>query len=139
MLKLMTTLSVIVLSVGYNSLAFGWTGDYLSFGIASGTKEYTISNFHNSGSCWNYTNGSTDSQLTAGGHIMCNVHHSNLGKFTLTVTDPKTEKKCTILSRQTSPAYIYRATGCSLPGVVIVNQDKHYKKFEYGDWQVNLQ
>jgi len=70
---------------------------------------------------------------------MCNVHYSNLGKFTLTVTDPKNGKKCTILSRQTSPGYIYRATGCSLPGVMIVNQDKQHKKFEYGDWQVNLQ
>jgi|GEM_PF-6305584 len=35
MLKFMTTLSVIVLGVvEYNSVAFGWTGDYLSFGIA---------------------------------------------------------------------------------------------------------
>jgi|GEM_PF-2714919 len=141
MSKLITPISVILTAIGCTFSAFGQTVDNLIFAIASGTKEYTISNFdqgQNSG-CGNYTNGSTDSQLTAGGSLSCSVAYSDLGEFKLTVTDPKTGEKCTILSRQTSPGYIYRATGCSLPGVMIVNKDEHYKQYRYGDWFVNLQ
>ena len=136
MIKFLITVSTVVLNMGYSSLAFA-IGDYLSFGIASGASQYTISSFSGYNFCWNRTNGSNNTLLTPGGHIMCNVPFSSLGAFSLTLTNSQTGDNCTIISTQ-NPSQITTGS-CSLPGVVIADQDPDHKKFRYGDWQVNLQ
>lgn len=113
MFKLKANTAVIIIILCHNSLAFGWTDNYLSFGIASGGAQYTISNFNKGNAhCYSYTNGSNDKQLNAKGHIMCNVPYSALGTFTLTVADSNGES-CTILSTQ-NPTQIAASKNASL-------------------------
>jgi len=101
MSKFKINTAVIIITLSYSSLAFGWTGNYLSFGIASGNGQYAISNFNKAGAyCWSYTQGSTDKQLNPQGHIMCNVPYAALGAFTITVSNSQSNESCTISSTQ---------------------------------------
>lgn len=118
---------------------------YMSFGIAVGTspdtKPYTISNFVGSEGCYSYTNKSSKTSITPGGHIMCRVFAqsplpNSMGKFTMTVTDAN-NNSCVISTQPTDP-YTY-SNSCNITGVTIVNADSSYENYKYGDWQVNLQ
>jgi|GEM_PF-6215029 len=143
----MTRKLFLLLLLGNTSLAFAKPqevksakshvelGNYMSFGIASGTGSYEISNFVGSNFCWNYTN-SNKTQIKPYGHIMCNVPYGSLGTFTLTVS--ANGNSCVISTQKTTP-YV-PSEACNIPGgAVIVDEDPNHKKFMYGDWQVNLQ
>lgn len=127
----------------------------ISFGIATGVHNYSITKLNMSdATCWGGEYAPLPAPLLSRKHLMCTIKPSGFGAFSLTIQS-EDKKTCTIITTKNATV---QQSNCNIVGVVILDTQQGSglgdsgkdvppgspacnakNKFDYGDWQVNLQ